>query len=64
MHRPLMILALILNICAFFVILSDLNWKWVQNDGSIAFTHSIFGILTISFTFIQVNVLLFEIFDQ
>ena len=55
-HRPLMIISAVITFTSFIVILSDKNWKWViaSNNTSVVFTHSIFGIVTISFTVVQV----------
>lgn len=53
-HRPFMILVVLMSITAFIVILADLEWKWVENSGSINFIHSIFGIVTIGLAIIQV----------
>ena len=52
-----MVLVLILNICAFFVILSENNWKWVRSGSTVEFAHSIIGIFTIVFTVAQVGLL-------
>lgn len=53
-HRPLMISVPIISLIAFLVILSDLKWKWVDSTEQPHFAHSIIGIITISFSFIQV----------
>ncbi len=53
-HRPFMILVVLMSITAFIVILADLNWKWVESSDTIEFIHSIFGIITIGFAIIQV----------
>jgi hypothetical protein len=55
MHRPLMVLTTVLSIIGFFVILSDLNWKWVSQVNKVNFAHSIFGIFAISLSIIQVE---------
>jgi hypothetical protein len=56
-----MVLALILNIIALFVILSETNWNWITSGPTVAFTHSIIGIFTIIFAVAQVK-LKIEIF--
>ena len=47
----------IVSVAAFIVILWDLDWKWVQlTDFQVVnFVHSIFGIVVIGLSFIQVN---------
>lgn len=54
-HRPFMIATEVLSIIALLIILSDLGWKWVSSQLKVAFAHSILGILTICFAFIQVR---------
>jgi hypothetical protein len=54
MHRPMMIMVPIASVVAFIVILSDLDWKWVGAEDKTAFAHSIFGIITICLSVIQV----------
>jgi hypothetical protein len=53
-HRPIMILVTAISITAFIVILAGLEWKWVSPDDKLEFTHSIFGIVTISVSILQV----------
>ena len=54
-HRTLMISVPIITLSAFLVILSDLNWKWIAiESGNPVFLHSIIGITTLSFSFVQV----------
>ncbi len=53
-HRPFMILASVISIVAFIVILAYLDWSWTGLDDPVCFTHSIFGIVTIGFSVIQV----------
>ena len=54
MHRPIMLLVPILSIISFLIILSQLDWFWVLSSIPVAFTHSIFGIIAIIFSIIQV----------
>lgn len=58
MHRPMMIMVPIASVVAFIIILSYLDWKWVEAEEKTAFAHSIFGIFTICLSIIQVIVLL------
>jgi hypothetical protein len=54
-HRPLMILVSLVSVIALILILAQLEWKWLTlQSGSVSFSHSVFGILTISFAVIQV----------
>ena len=54
-HRPLMISVSIVSIISFLIILSR-DWKWVTTDSDKTnFSHSITGILTISFSIVQVS---------
>ena len=53
-HRPLMICVPILSIIAFLIILSQLQWSWIVNTSQPNFAHSIIGIITISFSVLQV----------
>ena len=54
-HRTLMILTLILSIISLLIILSYVNWTWIMASKHVNFTHSIFGIVVIVFTFILVK---------
>jgi hypothetical protein len=54
LHRTLMVSVLVLNIAGLIVILFDLNWNWVNPDRKVEFTHSIFGILVVILTVVQV----------
>ena len=54
-HVPIMILIPILSIIAFLIILSDLKWKWVDQNNTYSFAHSLLGICTIFFSIIQVD---------
>ena len=58
-HKPLMISVPIVSIIAFIIILSQLKWTWVDSTNQAAFAHSIIGILTISFSFLQVIIFIF-----
>ena len=53
-HRPLMISVPIVSIIAFLIILSQLRWGWVDSTEQPNFAHSIIGIITISFSVLQV----------
>ena len=53
-HRPLMISVPIVSIIAFIVILSQLKWGWIDSTEQLNFAHSIIGIITISFSVVQV----------
>jgi len=46
------------SVIAFLLIFADLNWKWIElSDGLIInFVHSIFGIVVIGLSFLQVNI--------
>ena len=57
-HRPLMISVPIISIIAFLIILSQLQWSWIVNTSQPNFAHSIIGIITISFSVIQVIIFL------
>ena len=64
LHRPIMISVPVLSLIAFLVILSDLDWQWVETSEQLNFAHSIFGIVTISLSIIQVkhkNLLIYSI---
>ena len=54
-HRPLMISVPILSIISFIVILSYMDWKWVDSSSQPEYAHSITGILTIAFSVVQVE---------
>lgn len=58
-----MVLTLLTSIVAFIVILSDLNWLWVDPTESVNFSHSFFGIVTIVIAIAQVDTnICFKIF--
>jgi len=44
----------IVSIIAFIIILSQLKWTWVDSTQQLNFAHSIIGIITISFSVVQV----------
>lgn len=52
-HRPFMLFVPVLSIISLLIILSQLNWKWVEIESKAGFAHSIFGIAAIGFSFIQ-----------
>ena len=70
-HRTAMVFVVCVTFIAFMVILSDLKWAWTDQSDTIAFVHSIFGILAGSMAAIQVdlsglfnfNILLFIFFE-
>ena len=51
-----MILVPVLSIISLLVILSDLDWEWIKStaNNQTNFNHSIFGIVTISLSVVQV----------
>ena len=49
-----MMLVTALSITGFIVILAQLNWRWVATDDTVEFVHSIFGIIAIGLSVIQV----------
>jgi hypothetical protein len=51
-HRFIMIFVTTLSVVSFIIILSQLNWSWVSD--SVSYTNSIFGILAICLSIIQV----------
>ena len=53
-HRIFMIIVPTISVVSFIIILDQLKWRWVSNEKTIEFTHSIFGILAICFSVIQV----------
>jgi hypothetical protein len=56
-HRPILILAVLVTIAGFIVILEDKDFKWIKpgkNGTRIGLAHSIFGILVIALSVIQV----------
>ena len=55
MHRIIMIFVPLLSIISFIVILAQLNWEWVLTENKLDLTHSIFGILAICLSIIQVS---------
>lgn len=60
LHMPMMILVPILAIIAFFIILADLDWQWVENTEQTRqnYAHSIIGIFAIILSIIQVVIAL------
>lgn len=53
-HRPFMIIVVVISITSFLVILSAKDWKWISSIKPLSFAHSIFGIVAISFSIFQV----------
>ncbi len=56
LHLPIMLSVPIISFVGLLVVLSWLNWKWVQPESGdeIEFSHSVLGILAISLAFFQV----------
>ena len=54
-HRPTMVSVAVISLVSFLIILSDLNWTWIDSSFTLIFVHSIFGIITIGLAFIQVS---------
>ena len=61
-HRPLMISVPIVSIIAFLVILLQLKWTWVDSTNQTNYVHSIIGIITISFSVLQVLKIFFQLY--
>src|SRR5690606_2722794 len=55
-HRPLMMCVPMCSIAALILILADLEWQWVRTERPIQFAHSIFGIVAIALSIIQVHI--------
>jgi hypothetical protein len=56
LHRPIMISVTIISVLGFISILWHSNWQWVSLSNSvIVFVHSIFGIVTICLSIVQVR---------
>lgn len=58
LHTPIMIFAIVCTIIAFCVALAALEGMWPKAADEVKFAHSIFGILTIIISLIQVNYLI------
>lgn len=57
LHRPALVLATALTLAGFVLILYDKDWKWINAnlyENKVNFSHSIFGIFTITFSVVQV----------
>lgn len=50
-----MFTAYILTFVGFFIILADQNWRWIDTKQTTSFAHSLFGIILIVLTFLQVT---------
>ena len=62
-HRPMMMSVPIISVAAFIVILWEANWQWISiSDSTTFFAHSIFGIVTIGLSIIQVSCFQLEAF--
>ena len=55
LHVPLMIMVPVFSIIALVVILVELNGQWANPEDRIKFIHSVFGIITIIMSIIQVK---------
>ncbi len=55
LHVIIMTLVAVINLIAFLVILSELDWRWVSVDRPLEFAHSIFGIFAFGLIYIQVK---------
>lgn len=55
-HRTFMMLVPIVTITGFIVILADQDWTWLDQSIALNFAHSIIGIITLSFSVIQMLV--------
>lgn len=56
LHRSIMAYVALITFIAFMVILADSDWEWVKESyDKIAYAHSLFGIMAISFTILQVT---------
>jgi hypothetical protein len=53
-HRSCMIFSYVLSFIAFLVILSYLDWQWIDPSESLNFAHSIFGIVVLGLALFQV----------
>ena len=57
-HRPMMMCVPIISIAAFILILWEADWQWISlYESTTFFTHSIFGIVTIGLSIVQVKTL-------
>ncbi len=55
LHATIMTLVGVINLIAFLVILSELDWQWVSVEDPLEFSHSIFGIFAFGLIYIQVS---------
>lgn len=58
LHRPLMILTYILTLVSLIVILVEKDWRWISQSNPTAFVHSIFGLVLIGLSTLQVYFLI------
>lgn len=56
MHRSLMSSVPLLSIIGLLLVLYAKEWSWVSSSIKINFAHSLTGIITISFSVIQVSI--------
>jgi hypothetical protein len=59
-HRPLMILVVLLSIIGFILIFAQVGWKWIDPAEKLNFAHSITGTITIVLANIQIYVAFFR----
>ena len=55
LHRLIMLVSTSLSIAGFLIILSQLNWNWVSMNNKYIFSQSIFGIVAIGISVLQVK---------
>ena len=53
-HRSFMFIVPVLSIISFLIILSKEKWKWIPIESKASFAHSIFGIVAIGLSVLQV----------
>jgi hypothetical protein len=55
LHVPLMFMVPVFSVIALILILVELNGQWVDPEDRVKFIHSVFGIVTIIMTIVQVK---------
>lgn len=53
-HQPVMFLVPILTIVGFIVVFAHLKGEWVKTDDRLEFIHSIFGMVALGLSVLQV----------
>ena len=56
-HRPFMIFTGFATFASFISIMAYKNWEWSDPVNVVKYTHSIFGIVSISLVKIQVKII-------